>query len=121
MSIVPHKPTPLATTDWITGETTYDVSQMDAGQIWRSAVAMAAAKARKALPESLSRIGKAVALVLNNQVELLENGHAMVASQSKSGVTSYTIANGSCECADYERAPASLCKHVRFVHPKLAA
>jgi hypothetical protein len=84
---------------------------MDAGQIWRSAVAMAAAKARKALPESLSRNEKAVALVLNNQVELLENGHAVVASQSKSGVTSYTIANGECECADYERAPASLCKH----------
>lgn len=111
MSIVPQPPTPLATTDWVTGETTYDVSQMDAGQIWRSAVAIAAAKARKALPESLSRIEKAVALVLNNQVELLENGHAVVASQSKNGVTSYTIANGSCECADYERAPASLCKH----------
>jgi hypothetical protein len=84
---------------------------MDAGQIWRSAVAMAAAKARKALPESTSRIDKAVELVLNNQVELLDNGHAVVASQSTSGVTSYTIANGSCECADYERAPASLCKH----------
>jgi hypothetical protein len=84
---------------------------MDAGQIWRSAVAMAAAKARKALPESISRIDKAVDLVLNNQVELLPNGHAMVASQSQNGTTSYTIANGSCACADYERAPASLCKH----------
>ena len=111
MSIVPHKPPRLATTDWITGETTYDVSQMDAAQIWRSAVAMAATKARKALPESSDRIDKAVALVLNDQVELLDNGHAMVASQSTNGVTSYTIANGTCECADYARAPASLCKH----------
>jgi hypothetical protein len=84
---------------------------MDAGQIWRSAVAMAAAKARKALPESISRIDKAVDLVINDQVELLPNGHAVVASQSTSGVTSYTIANGSCACADYERTPASLCKH----------
>ena len=48
-------PTPMSRVDWVTGETTYDVSQMDAGQIWRSAVAMAAAKARRALPEENHR------------------------------------------------------------------
>jgi hypothetical protein len=111
MSIVPHKPTPLASTNWVTGETTYDVSQMDASQIWRSAVAMAATKARNALPDCMTRIDKAVALVLNNQVELLENGQAMVASQGTNGVTSYTLTNGRCECVDYERAPQSLCKY----------
>jgi DNA invertase Pin-like site-specific DNA recombinase len=97
--------------DRVTGETTYDVSQMDAAQIWRSTVAMAASKARTALPESSSRIDKAAELVLNDQVELLDNGQAMVKSQSTQGITSYTIANGTCECADYVRAPASLCKH----------
>lgn len=111
MSIVPQKPTPLASTNWVTGETTYDVSQMSPAQIWRSAVALAATKARNALPESSGRIDKAVDLVLTDQVELLDNGQAMVKSQSQQGGTSYTLTNGRCECVDYERAPQSFCKH----------
>jgi hypothetical protein len=104
-------PTPVSTVDWITGATTVDVTQMDATQIWRSAVALAATNARKALPECNGRIDKAIALVLSDQVELLDNGHAMVQSHSDKGVTSYHITNGTCDCADFARAPQGQCKH----------
>jgi hypothetical protein len=63
---------------------------------------------------------KAVAIVLNGDVELLPDGTAKVASQSN-GTTAYHVVNGHCDCRDYEKAPHNLCKHVRFVHPKLAA
>jgi hypothetical protein len=63
---------------------------------------------------------KAVAIVLNGDVELLPDGTAKVASQSN-GTTAYHIVNGHCDCRDYEKAPHNFCKHVRFVHPKLAA
>jgi hypothetical protein len=63
---------------------------------------------------------KAVALVLAGDVELLPDGTAKVASQS-SGSMAYHVVNGYCDCRDYEKAPHDLCKHVRFVHPKLAA
>jgi hypothetical protein len=49
--------------------------------------------------------------VLNGAVELLDNGHAMVASQSEKGVTAYTLTNGSCECVDFASAPQGQCKH----------
>jgi hypothetical protein len=103
--------TMIAQTDWVTGETTYNIAAMDPAQIWRSAVALAATKARQALPECHTRIDKAVELVLNNAVELLDNGQAMVASQSRGGEVTYHLANGMCDCPDYERAPAGQCKH----------
>jgi hypothetical protein len=43
-------------------------------------------------------------------VELLPDGTAKVASQSNS-TTAYHIANGYCDCRDFERAPGQLCKH----------
>jgi FMN-dependent oxidoreductase (nitrilotriacetate monooxygenase family) len=49
--------------------------------------------------------------VLNGAVELLDNGHAMVASQRENGVTAYTLTNGTCECPDFARAPKGQCKH----------
>ena len=110
MSNVPHKPQPVSSYDWETDTHTYDPRQMDAAQIWRTAVALAATNARKALPDSNSRIDKAVALVLDNAVELLDNGHARVTSQHD-GVTRYFVVNGACTCPDYERAPVNQCKH----------
>jgi hypothetical protein len=61
-----------------------------------------------------------VQIVLNHDVELLEDGKAKVASQSNGQVV-YHVVNGACTCKDYAKAPSNWCKHVRFVHPKLAA
>ena len=101
----------ISTVDMITGDTTYIITNMDRNQIWRSAVTQAAKKARRALPDSATRIDKAVDLILHNHVELLPNGHARVASQTRGGAITYTIANGSCSCEDYKRAPSAMCKH----------
>jgi hypothetical protein len=79
-------------------------------QIWREAVADIAAKAHAKLPECASRVAKAVALVLHNDVELLADGTARVGSQSNANV-SYLIANGHCDCRDYSKAPHNLCTH----------
>ena len=51
-----------------------------------------------------------MALVLQGDVELLEDGTAQVFSQSN-GVTSYHLVNGVCTCEDYPRAPHQFCKH----------
>src|SRR4029453_19096564 len=77
---------------------------------WREAVVAIAAKAREKLPECNGRVDKAVALVLNGDVELLPDGTARVASQSN-GTTAYHVVNGHCDCRDYEKAPHNLCKH----------
>lgn len=100
----------IAQTDWDTGVTTYNVPAMDAAQIWRSAVAQAATHARQAFPESHGRIDKAVQLVLEGAVELLDGGKARVTSQHD-GITRYFVVNGTCDCPDFARAPAGWCKH----------
>jgi hypothetical protein len=56
---------------------------------WYAAVTEIAERAKQTLSECNGRFDKAVALVLNGNVELLPNGKARVASQ----------ANGTCECA----------------------
>ena len=81
-----------------------------ARQAWREAVAAIAEKAKAKLPECNGRVDKAVALVLNGDVELLPDGTAKVASQS-TGSTAYHVVNGHCDCRDYEKAPGQLCKH----------
>ena len=81
-----------------------------ARQAWRSAVAEVAEKAQAKLPECASRVTKAVALVLRNDVELLADGAAKVASASNANL-SYLIANGHCDCRDFERAPHNFCTH----------
>jgi len=88
--------------------------------VWRQAVTEIAAKAHEKLPECSGRVDSAVKIVLNGDLELLADGTARVASQS-SGSTHYHIVNGHCDCRDYDKAPHGFCKHVRFVHPKLAA
>src|SRR5215813_8056989 len=86
---------------------------------WRDAVAEIAEKAKQTLPECNGRVDSAVKIVLNGDVELLPDGKANVASQSH-GTTLYHIVNGERSCKDYAKAPSHWCKHVRFVHPKLA-
>jgi hypothetical protein len=62
----------------------------------------------------------AVKIVLAGGVELQPDGTARIASQSNAQVV-YRLVNDECSCKDYPRAPSHWCKHVRFVHPKLAA
>jgi hypothetical protein len=100
----------MSSYDWETDSYTYNVPAMDPTQIWRSAVALAATKARQALPECSTRIDKAIELVLNNAVELLDGGKARVTSQHN-GTTAYVVCNGTCECHDAAKAPARWCKH----------
>ena len=70
----------------------------DTRAIWRQAVSEVADKARATLPQSAGRIDKAVALMLNGDVDMLGDGTARVASQSN-GETVYHIVNGHCDCA----------------------
>src|SRR5262252_9427655 len=79
-------------------------------QVWREAVQAIAERAKATLPECNGRVDKAVALVLNGDVELLPDGHARVASASN-GQTIYRQGNGACTCKDYEHAPSHWCKH----------
>ena len=89
-----------------------EVSSPDFGAraAWREAVAAIAEKAKAKLPECNGRVDKAVAIVLNGDVELLPDGTAKVASQSN-GTTAYHIVNGHCDCRDFEKAPHNYCKH----------
>jgi hypothetical protein len=48
--------------------------------------------------------------VLHNDVELLADGTAKVASQSNANL-SYLIANGHCDCRDFAHAPHNFCTH----------
>src|SRR5262245_49208086 len=77
---------------------------------WREAVAEIADKAKAKLPECNGRVDKAVALVLNGDVELLPNGTAKVASQSN-GSTAYHVVNGHCDCKDFAQAPRNRCNY----------
>ena len=106
----------VASYDWESDSFTH---HGDVRQVWREVVAAVAAKAKAALPECNGRVEKAAAIVLNGDVELLANGKAKVASQSN-GSTAYFVVNGECQCKDFPKAPQGFCKHVRFVHPKLA-
>jgi hypothetical protein len=77
---------------------------------WREAVQEIAAKAKATLPPCNGRVDKAVAIVLNHDVELLEDGKAKVASQSNGQVV-YHVVNGACSCKDFPTAPSGWCKH----------
>src|SRR2546427_9932106 len=81
-----------------------------ARQAWREAVAEIAEKAKATLPQCNGRVDKAVAIVLNGDVELLPDGKAQVASQSNVQ-TPYFVVNGTCECRDFPKAASGWCKH----------
>ena len=77
---------------------------------YREAVLTIADKARQALPTHVSRIDKAVTLVLNGHVEVVE-GKYRIASQ-QDGKTVYHLANGTCTCQDFTSGKAQgWCKH----------
>src|SRR5262249_24860048 len=74
-------------------------------------VSEVAERAKAALPETVNgRIEKAVAMVLNGDVEVLADGKAKVASQSN-GTIQYVVCNGTCECRDFARVEGGWCKH----------
>src|SRR5438552_17526655 len=89
---------------------THHNGETPARAAWRAAVADIAIKAKETLPECNGRVDKAVAIVLNGDVELLEGGKAKVASQSN-GTTVYHVVNGECTCKDFPKAPSGWCKH----------
>lgn len=77
---------------------------------WRDAVAEIAAKAKATLPDCAGRVDRAIQIVLNHNVEMLEDGKARVCSQSNGQVV-YHVVNGECSCKDYPKAPSGWCKH----------
>src|SRR6266849_6471723 len=95
--------------DWESDTWTHN-GDNGARHAWREAVAEIAEKAKATLPQCNGRVDRAVAIVLNGDVELLEGGTAKVASQSN-GKTVYHIVNGACTCKDSPKAPSQWCKH----------
>ena len=113
MQSVTHKPVPVSSYDMETGETTYNVTQMDAGQRWRCAIAQATEQARRRFPHSAERVEKAYELVSAAKVVLHPKNKTATVQASgdrKGGPEAYTV-NGVCECPDAQRAPESWCKH----------
>ena len=111
--MLPEKPKGVSTYDWETGETTYDVTQMDAGQRWRCAISQATEAARKRFPHSADRTQRAHALVSEGKVVLHPTtGGATV--MSTDGTQTYRVKD-TCECPDASRAPEGWCKHALAV------
>jgi hypothetical protein len=96
--------------DWESDTWTDHSAENAAHKAWREAVAEIADQAKATLPDCAGRVDRAVAICLNHDVELLEDGKAKVASQS-SGKVVYHVVNGACTCKDYEKAPSHWCKH----------
>src|SRR5215510_14754497 len=90
-------------------------SETPARVAFHTAVLHVADKAKAVLPDNASRIDKAIALVLNGHVEIVD-GKCRVASQTN-GKTIYHQVNGTCTCQDFtqEKAPNGFCKH-RLAH-----
>jgi hypothetical protein len=90
-------------------------SEIPARVTFREAVLQVADKAKRVLAANVSRIDKAVALVLNGFVEIVD-GKCRVASQTN-GKTIYHQVNGTCTCLDFTqgKAPNGFCKH-RLAH-----
>jgi hypothetical protein len=80
---------------------------------YRALVADVAARAKAILPAQVNgRIEKAVALVLQGDVEPQEDGSIVVHSATDA-TRRYVLQGTSCTCADYERgqAPSGWCAH----------
>ncbi len=76
---------------------------------FRAALAALATKTHTKMPSLNGRIEKACKLVLAGDVEL-QGANALVHSLSDPAKT-YTLEPGHCTCADFPRAPESLCAH----------
>lgn len=88
-----------------------DDGDLDPRHLFETAVCLAAIKARAALPHSNGRVDKAMQLVLDGAVELLDGGHAARVTSQRDGETQYYVVNGSCQCRDFPNAPQGACKH----------
>ena len=100
----------MATIAEANGVINFDHTLTDTRALWREAVTAVTEPAKATLPECNGRVDKAVALVLNGDVDMLGDGTARVASQSN-GQTVYHIVNGHCDCKDYPKAYEGWCKH----------
>ena len=100
----------VASYDWESDTFTHHTSENAARKAWREAVQEIGEKAKATLPACAGRVDRAVQMVRNHDVELLEDGKAKVASQS-SGQVVYYLVNGECSCKDYAKAPSNWCKH----------
>ena len=109
MENVTQKPVGVSSYDWSTGETTYDVTQMDPAQRFRCAISQAVEAARKRFPHSSDRIERAYALVTEGKVVLHPQTKTATVTSSD-GAKSYTV-TGHCDCPDAPRAPEQFCKH----------
>jgi hypothetical protein len=99
----------MSSYDFETGATLYNAPAMDAGQIWRCAMAQAEKAARQALPESSHRIEAAVTLIHDGKVALHADGTASVGS-TRTPETVYPVSE-TCPCPDFSNAPQGQCKH----------
>lgn len=68
-----------------------------------------AERAKAGLPQSHSRIDKAVDIVLNRDVVPDSDGRYTVGSQSDHGT--YMVQGSECDCPDWNKAPDHHCKH----------
>jgi hypothetical protein len=109
METIAQKPQGVSTYDFETGATTYDLSQMTAGQRWRCAISQATEAARRRFPHSTDRIERAYELVHAAKV-VLHPREKTATVRSSDGTRAYTV-NGVCECPDATRAPEAYCKH----------
>ncbi len=96
--------------DWESDTWTHHTAENAARKAWREALAEIAEKAKATLPECNGRVDRAVQIVLNHDVEIMEDGKAKVTSQSNGQVV-YHLVNGECTCKDYAKAPSNWCKH----------
>src|SRR6266700_5463112 len=96
--------------DWESDTFTNHATENAARKASREAVAEIAERAKQTLPDCAGRVDRAVQIVLNHDVEVLEDGKAKVASQSNGQVV-YHLVNGECTCKDYAKAPSNWCKH----------
>jgi len=80
-------------------------------RFFREAVNEVASKAKTTLPKAVNgRIDRAVQIVFDDDVELFQDGRAVVGSQSET--TMHYVVNGECECPDSDRPEIEgWCKH----------
>jgi hypothetical protein len=79
-------------------------------QTFRATLAVLVDKTKAKLPALNGRVEKACRLVLQGDVELHDDGTALVNSMSDP-TRAYQCGNGVCQCRDWGQAPEHLCCH----------
>jgi len=75
-----------------------------------NALRQMADRARTRYAGEAARLDKGLTIALNHGVTFLEDGTALVKSQSDAEIV-YEVKAGRCDCPDAERAPEFRCKH----------